>query len=237
MFRATTATIHTLCMLALAGCQPSSDGRDHGQMQLDACVAEACTTLNLDGYGMRDYNAVAGLAHVTSLMVSYTDFADLSELAAMSQLRELHMGMTEVTDLDGLAAFPNLEVLHAQYLEPQSFAPVAGLARLRELAVGSAGLDDLSFVAQMPALHRLLVVNSVQGLDLSPLAGHPGLRALDLRASDGMDLRPLLTLPNLQEVALSRIGEDIDPTQAQVVAQLRARGVSVDLDAIVVPVC
>lgn len=237
MYRAFNVSLQSLCLVALVGCQATSVGSDYGQAQFDACVAEACTTLNLDGYGLSDYSAIASLGHVTSLMVSYTDFTDLAEIAGMSQLRELHMGLTEVTDLGGLAAFPELEVLHAQYVEPQSFAPVTRLTRLRELAVGSTGFDDLSFVAQTPSLQRLLVINSVEELDLSPLAGHPALRTVDLRFSDGMDLRPLLLLPNLREVALGRIATDIDPAQAQVVAQLRARGVSVDTEAIAVPVC
>ncbi|UWQ96677.1 hypothetical protein K3728_05450 [Rhodobacteraceae bacterium M385] len=231
------APLTALCLLALAACQPSYDATAVGQERLEECVASACTTLNLDGAGLRDYSDLAATPQVTSLMVSYSAFSDLSDIAFMTQLRELHMGSSPVTDLSGLSAFPNLELLHAQYLGTDNLAPIAQLDNLRELAVGTSTLQDLSFVAEMPGLQRLLVITSALDLDLATLGAHRGLQTVELRSSDGIELAPLLALPNLREVSLSRNSAEIGPAQAQVVAQLRARGVRVELDQIIVPVC
>lgn len=231
------APLTALCLLALAACQPGYDAQGVGQERLEDCVATACTTLNLDASGLRDYADLAAVPQVTSLMVSYSGFSDLSDIAFMSQLRELHIGSSPLTDLSGLSAFPNLELLHAQNLGTDNLAPIAQLSNLRELAVGTATLQDLSFVADMPGLQRLLVITSALDLDLATLGAHRGLRTVELRASDGLELAPLLAMPNLREVSLSYDADEIGPAQAQVVAQLRARGVRVELEQIILVVC
>ncbi|WP_341862255.1 leucine-rich repeat domain-containing protein [Gymnodinialimonas sp. 57CJ19] len=223
---------------ALVACQPDApDFTVNGQEALDTCVAQACETLMLDGLGLRDYSQINGLSHVTSLMVSYTDFSDLSAIADMAQLRELHMASAQVRDLSGLAALPNLELLHVQFNEPTSHAPIAGLSGLRELAVGGPDFNDLSFAANMHGLERLLITSSAPDLDLSTLGANRGLRTVEMHGADTLELAPLLALPNLRQVSLSYNGQAFGPAQTQAVLQLRARGVIVDVEEILPPVC
>ena len=85
-----------------------------GEAILSDCIATQCSTLDLDGKRLADYGAINGLTHVKVLMLSYTDFDDLSDIAGMTQLTELHIGQTALTDLSGLSSVPNLRLLHAQ---------------------------------------------------------------------------------------------------------------------------
>lgn len=225
-----------LAVCALAACQttPSTSQFAYGQVRLEQCIAAACTELGLDNAPLRDYAQVAGLSHVTALMLGFTEFADLGDIAAMGQLEELHIGSTQVRDLSGLAAFPNLRLLHMQWVEPTSLAPLAGLRNLRELAIGHAGLSDLSIIAQMPGLQRLHLTHADDRTDLASLGRHPGLQSVHI-ASDAIgDLSPLLRLPALREVSMEAYS---DTRHADVIAQLRARGVRVTLTEPVVIVC
>lgn len=231
--RATTA----LALITLVACVQTTDTTAHGQERVDECVATACTTLNVDGYGLRDYGQVNALSHVTALMVSYTDFADLADIAAMGQLTEIHLGHSEVSDLSGLAAFPNLRLVHMQAVSAQAVASAAFPAGLRELAVGGPGLADLSIVHRVPGLQRLHVDTFTTSISLSALEGHRNLRTIHLGDIRGIELAPLLALPGLREVSLEFEPGGPDPVQTSVIAQLRARGVNVSTEEITVPVC
>lgn len=181
-----------------------------------------------------NYSELAALSHVTVLMLSYTTFSDLADIAPMTQLQELHIGQTEVQDLTGLAAFPNLRLLHLQGVRPESWAPLAQLTQLRELAVGNADMNDFSFIARLPQLQRLRITNAASDADLSGLGRHPGLQSVDITDIALTDISPLLRLPNLKEVSLASYDAE---THAAVLAQLRARGVKVNLVENVVVVC
>ena len=239
-FRPGLIAVPLIAALALAACQPQAtlDLSNQGQVYVDECILEECTTLRLDHASLTDYGQVARLHHVTELMLSSTSFSDLSDLAGMTQLTALHFGNSRVRDLSGLAALPNLRLLHMQGIDPVSWGPVTRLPALEELAVGTFDLRDLSFVAGLPGLKRLHLAQVDERLDLATLGAHPGLRAVHLGDADGMssipDLSPLLQLPNLREVSVYTLRPE---DHAQAIAALRARGVRVTLTEPVIIVC
>lgn len=232
--------IHTTTALALAtmvACVQTPNNTAYGQERVDECAATACATLNVDGYGLRDYGQVNAMSHVTSLMVSYTDFADLADIASMAQLSEIHLGHSNVSDLSGLAAFPNLTLVHMQSVSAEAVASAQFPSGVRELAVGGPGLADLSIVHRVPGLQRLHVDTFTTSVSLSALEGHRNLRTIHLGDIRGIELAPLLALPGLREVSLEFEPGGPGPAQASVIAQLRARGVNVSTEEIAVIVC
>ncbi len=231
------ALLVSVAVTALAACQVGSPAPnfDYGQGLVETCAAEACTTLGLDYAPLADYAQLNALSHVTSLMVAYTDFGNLGDIAEMGQLRELHLGNTRVRDLSGLANFRSLNLIHMQGVQPADWTPLTQISGLRELAVGYIGMTDLSFIAQMPRLQRLYLAQTGAHTDLSTLGRHPGLRAVHIDDEDVADLSPLLNLPNLRQVSIEHIGH-IEQHDT-VIAQLRARGVTVELEEVLVPVC
>ncbi|WP_224815774.1 hypothetical protein [Hasllibacter sp. MH4015] len=230
------ALLAATAVAALAACQttPTVSSYQYGNDRVAECAASTCAALMLDYAPIEDYGTLASLSHVTALMLGYTDFADLGEIAAMTQLRELHIGNTRVRDLGGLSAFGALELLHIQGVEPTSWAPLAQLDGVRELAIGHARMTDFSIVAQMSGLRRLHVSHVGSGTDLSGLAGHPGLQSVHLDNSLIDDLSPLLSLPNLRAFSMEAFDE---ARHAEIIAQLRARGVRITITEPVVVVC
>lgn len=226
--------------VALAACVPTDQPYDHdaallasGQEKLATCISETCTTLNLDGARLPDYDVLGALTHVDALMISYTNFGELADIADMTQLRELHIGRTSVTDLSALPGFANLRLLHAQGLDVSDYEYVAQLSNLEELVIGSFALTDISFVSGLTQLKSLDLSGS-RVTDLSPLSGHPTLETLELVEMDSSDLAPLLTMPNLRHVS---IPQHIAESYPDRVEALRAKGIIVEIAVEIMIVC
>lgn len=232
-----TRAAGVIALCALSACVSTGDYTEFGQEAADACVARACDTLIVDGLGLRDYAQIAAMDHVTSVMVTRTDFHSLTDIAGMTQLRGLHIGHTQVRDLSGLTAFANLEIVHMQGVGADALASARFPQGVRELAVGGPGLSELSVVNRTPNVQRLHVDTLAVGADLSALEGHRALHTVHLGDVGGMELAPLLAMPALREVSLSLHPGAMNPAQASVIAALRARGVNVSAEEIVVPVC
>jgi len=232
----TTASMAALTFGLLVACEPLPTGPDYswGDARVAECAASACTQLEMDNMSIADYSQLAGLTHVTALMLSYTTFSDLADIAPMTHLQELHVGQTEVQDLTGLAAFANLRLLHIQGVNPESWAPLAQLTQLRELAIGHYQMSDFSIIAQLPQLQRLRITNAAADADLSGLGQHRGLLTVDLSDTTFTDISPLLRLPNLRELSIVSYNAE---NQADTIAKLRARGVQVRLIEPVIIMC
>lgn len=239
---ATTALSAGLSFGALVACMPVEEVRDYsyGEGQLAACTATSCARLDLDRGALPDYTQLAALSHVTALMISHTDFANLADIAPMTQLTELHIGLTNATDLTGLSAFQNLALLHIQGVAPESWEPLAQLTGLRELAIGHRELTDLTFITASPQLRRLRIFSAGDGASFEGLGRHRGLREIELNTDSFTDLSPLLNLPNLRTLSISVAQWDYarglyaDDQNADVIRRLKARGVRVIVDEIIV---
>ncbi len=233
------AALSGLAFGVLAACQQHGstdyieDQHRLGAERLQACIAVQCERLDLDGARLVDYSVLNDLTHITALMISYTDFSDLGQIAGMTQLTELHIGSSQVTDLSGLSAFPNLRVLHAQSLDAGDLSPIAQLRGLRELAIGSYEPYDLADIASMRSVETLLISYAPGVLDLSPLASMTGLRRLDLSSTYSESLAPLENIPRLQSLAFSD-EVPLDGARLATVERLRARGVDVQFDMLVI---
>lgn len=233
----TSAVAGGLAIGFLAGCQVTrpNDGAAalaRGQAAFAACVAESCDRLNLDGARLTDYRYLSDLSHVSALMVSWTDFADMADITAMTQLTELHIGGTGLRDISGIGEFQNLRVLHIQDNDIADYSPIAQLGRLEEIALGGSG-QTVSILAQMPSVRRLALTTAMD--DLSPLMAHPGLQTIDFaRVSDDMDFGLLSGMPRLTRINV--LGFLTDAQEAQLAA-LNAEGVEVNFAEPVIVVC
>lgn len=245
MFRSTRAIIAGVLLFGASACMTEQTApRDLEAIQaerlantltiIESCRASECGRLDLDRGRLTDFGAISDMTHVTALMMSFTDFDDLSDIAPMSQLRELHIGQTAVTDLSGLVNFPNLHLLHAQDLDVNDYAAVGRLTQLEELVIGSRGLVDLGFVSGLQRLKRL-DINSSNVTDLSPLTRLSSLETLDMVAVElPADLTPLLRIPSLKMLNISGLGT-LNPEQQSVVDQLTERGVEFAPPTIMMP--
>ncbi|MEJ6477685.1 MAG: hypothetical protein QNL92_03270 [Octadecabacter sp.] len=229
-------------VLMLGSCQMDS-GEDRARQQqalalVADCIATACETLNLDRQSLPDYSVLSDMTHLRAIMISYTDFDDLSVLAPLTGLEEIHIGETNVTDISSLANFPNLQVLHIQNLDTDNYSVLRQLGTLDELAIGNGRLTNIDFVTAMPNLQRLNLIDignlpDYPETDLSALEGHAGITKFTIRGYGTTDLSPLLRMPNLKDVGMGstlRSSEDDSLINA-----LEARGVLVGFWSF--PVC
>lgn len=172
-----------------------------GEAAVAACQAIRCKQLDLDGNLLADFSVLNAMTHVEVLMVSRTNFVDLTDIAEMGQLLELHISNTGVNDLTGLSAFSNLDVLHMEGLrEKPSLAPMASpaLTGLVELALTTEKEDSIAFIANMRSLKRLKFGWGEIG-SIRPLDGHPSLEKLSSDSDILSWQRGLLRIPRLRE--------------------------------------
>lgn len=216
--------------LALTACNTTTGGtkqsrEERGQAILAECIASECQRLDLDGARLPDYSVLKDLTHVRALMVSYTDFTDLSALGENAQYSELHIGASNVTDLSALHSFPNLKLLHVQDLDVSDYSPIRKLKNLEELVIGQSTFKDLNLVRSLPKLKRLNVVSS-DVHDLTPLRNNSSIQVLDLYEMELSDLSPLLSMSGLRQLSISFY--NLSDVQKTVIAQLQAKGVEVE---------
>ena len=207
-----------------------------GQAALDACIEAQCNTLDLDGLRLEDYTVLNDMPHVTSLMVSRTNFDDLADINGMSQLKELHITRTVVASLDGLDSFPELELLHAQSLrheEAIDFSHLAQAPRLKELAVGKfKNPEQAAVVRELSQLERI-VFSGVEGADsLDFLRGHRSLKLVDTVNGVYNDRSALLSLPRLE--AYTSRPHYQHPIDQQLILDLEGRGVVINEEIIMI---
>lgn len=226
----------------LTGCQMQAPEDDssarerrliNSQNIIQSCELSRCQLLNLDSQLVLDYAQIAGFSHVSELMASYSDFDDLDAIAPMTQLRELHIGSTRLTDLSGLSNFPNLRLLHVQSnFQVTDFSAIGRLSNLEELAVGVNDLGDARFLRNLRRLQTL----SLEDADLTSLEAlrnHPTLQDLDIiGATLPDDISVLTTIPNLRKISIT--DWSLSDAQKAVIAQLEARGVNVELQAVMI---
>lgn len=121
---------------------------------------------------------VGGFPNLSHLSIHFTDLRTLGGLAAATpKLAVLRLQLTQIASLDGLEANEHLEVLD----------------------VMGGQVSDLGPVGRSPTIRyaRLLMPRTSS---IEPLAGHPGLRMLELSLSDQPTTGILDTIPGLVAV-------------------------------------
>jgi hypothetical protein len=106
--------------------------------------------------------------------------------------------LREVGDLRGAAG--SLRGLELSLTQMRSLAGIEILDRLEALSMMGGYVADLSPLAALPSL-RYASLDTVPGVGLEPLRGHPGIRMLALSLVTDPDLAVLDTLPGLVAVA------------------------------------
>ena len=133
-----------------------------------------------------------------------------------------------------LSALPSLRVLEPRFADlstAQARAALSAMTSLATLSVPSAGLTDTAPLTGLSLLADAdLSANRIQ--DISSLSALANLRSVDLSGNQVTDLSPLVANHSLgYGTAIAVGGNPIDCTaQAQNIATLRARGVTLTTD-------
>ena len=164
---------------------------------------------------------------LAGLWVNNSKIADISPLRGMP-LRKVNLSNSKVTDLGPLRGAP-LEYIGCAVLNIADFSPLRGAPltavempgnRARDLEflldapveylwADSNNISDLSPLRNKPLKTLLLRANKIG--DLSPLRGAP-IEELDLQSNpDIKDLTPLLDLPKLEKLSISKLGKLLEP--------------------------
>ncbi len=144
--------------------------------------------------------ALKTLVALEELDVSGTKVTDIGVVRSLSALKRLDISMTKVADLSPLRSAKNLTALDVGRTEVSDLSPLAGLA-LETLDLGSGGkIQDIAPLANLTHLKSLTFQNA--GADLSPLAGHPTLRALDVSGPEGLALVADGSLSSMESLKL-----------------------------------
>lgn len=127
----------------------------------------------------RDYAPLAELERLDTLWLWDPPDEAAAALAACGNLRALHLGSYRGGDLTGLPAIPHLAELSLYSRVPS----LEGVQKQTELtALSLCGLPDIDLepAAELSKL-RYLWIYDCPISDFSPLAGHPGLREVNLQ--------------------------------------------------------
>ena len=138
----------------------------------------------------RLFDALSEQTQLKDLLVKWGDYDNLQVLSDMSELVTLRLrGASGVRDLQPLAALQTVETLQVEGLSGLVDAsPVGEMRSVTNLELGgnwmtprNVRITSVAFLAQRPQLQRLLLHTLIV---------------------DDLDYRPLMSLPNLQKVAV-----------------------------------
>ncbi len=178
------------------------------------------------GYGsFTDLSAVAELTGLRMLEFYDCPFEDISAVEALPDLQHFSLnGCGEVTDLSPLAGCVNIDELVLSGCDANDYSflaqmgdfaylqlPGVELSRclpylagktIRQLRLGYVPLSSMDDLAQIDGLIDLMLVQ-MQPASLAGIERLTDLTRLTLTDMPGLDLTPLLSLPNLMSVTLS----------------------------------
>lgn len=147
------------------------------------------------------------LASITELDLSGRRIGSVRGIEGLVNLRSLCLNQNLYFDgdLSPLSALSNLSALQIRSCGVQDPLPLASLARLEVLDLsGNPGVRDLRSLAGLERL-RLLDLGDTNVKDLAPLASVTALEVLRLSFAECRGIRPLIHLPRLRELDLSRL--------------------------------
>ena len=177
-----------------------------------------------------DLSPLSGLPNLTSLDLVEVRETNIPRLPHVTEFSgDLHSNTAEM--LSALPSSRTLRLIGADVSTAQARAALSGLTGLTTLSLPSAGLTDTGPLAPLSLLTDV-DVDSNQIQDISSLSALANLRSLDLSGNQITDLSPLVANVSLGYGAGIAIeGNPIDcAAQAQNIATLRARGVTLTTD-------
>jgi Leucine-rich repeat (LRR) protein len=199
---------------------------------------KALSVLNIDSTAVTDVHALAFIKTLKELKANYTFISSLDPLMDLPALEKIYCDQTSVTGkkLEAFkAAKPGVlvvfdskdlkawwETLSVDWQKIFSKAAGIGLAPTKEELATIGNIDSINFsgrynISSLDPLNRLqkltVVIGNKTGIkDLTPLAGHEGIRVLDISETQVTDLSPLSRLSKLRILKADKTPvEKIDP--------------------------
>ena len=177
-----------------------------------------------------DLTPLSGLPNLTVLSLLEPFETNVPRLPHVTEfLADLHSNTADM-----LSALPSLRVLEPRFADlstAQARAALSAMTGLTTLSIPGAGLTDTAALAPLSLLTDVdLSGNQIQ--DISSLSALANLRSLDLSGNQVTDLSPLVANVSLgYGTGIDITGNPMDcMAQAQNIATLRARGVTLTTD-------
>ncbi len=172
---------------------------------------------------LTDISALAGLKMLNKVEFKHNYIQDIAVLAGLDRLTYVGINDNPVRDISPLLQCPGLTFLdlcgvrsydpsvigqlgNFDYLDianPTASYRYLGRKSIHSLSLAWSGLTTLEDLREVTHLEDLEISHTAVS-DLSPVTVHCGLRRLRMAAVPVKSLEPLLRLPQLQSVTLSR---------------------------------
>lgn len=176
---------------------------------------------------LTDISALAGLKNLNKVEFKHNYIQDISVLAGMDRLTYVGINDNPVRDISPLVQCPGLRFLdlcdvrsydpavigelgNFDYLDianPTESYRYLGRKSIKSLSLAWSGLTTLEDLRGVTLLEDLEIGHTAVS-DLTPITAHSGLRRLRMAAVPVKSLEPLLLLPMLESVTISR---DMEP--------------------------
>ena len=176
---------------------------------------------------LTDISALAGLKNLNKVEFKHNYIQDISVLAGMDRLTYVGINDNPVRDISPLVQCPGLRFLdlcdvrsydpavigelgNFDYLDianPTESYRYLGRKSIKSLSLAWSGLTTLEDLRGVTLLEDLEIAHTAVS-DLTPVTVHSGLRRLRMAAVPVKSLEPLLLLPMLESVTISR---DMEP--------------------------
>jgi len=206
-----------------AGRPVRGDMQDLADLAMLPNVEQVCVAAQ----ELTDISALAGLKNLNKVEFKHNYIQDISVLAGLDRLTYVGINDNPVRDISPLVQCPGLIYLdlcgvrsydpavigqlgNFNYLDianPTESYRYLGHKSIRSLSLAWSGLTTLEDLKDITQLEDLEIAHTAVS-DLTPITVHSGLRRLRMAAVPVKSLHPLLLLPMLESVTISR---DMEP--------------------------
>ena len=157
---------------------------------------------------IQDISVLAGLTGLTSVGLNDNPVRDLSPLTELPSLAYLDLCGVRNYDPKVISELGNFDYL--DIANPTESYHYLGEKQIRSLSIAWSGLTTLEDLKGITRLEDL-EIGHTNVTDLSPITRHVGLHRLRMASTPIKDLTPLLSLPMLESITLSK---DMEPLLA-----------------------
>ena len=152
--------------------------------------------------GIRSLNDLTQLKHLQIVHIDLQDIVDLSPLAQLDSLETIDLNLNPIEDVSPLSTLLSLKDLSVFGSRVSDFSALSPCSLLRNIDAGKTRVISLQAFSGITSLEQLnLRVTSLTSLD--GIESLTGLDRISLGAVRSHDLKPLNTLPLLENVILS----------------------------------
>ena len=155
-----------------------------------------------------DFSAISSLPELHFLALTRTQFDDLTLLSSLNKLDTLVINQNcsscnDINDISALSTLTSLKTLTlatviGAFSVPMDLSPLAGMNQLQTLEIRGADLSLFSTIANHPTLNRL-VLSHCAGFSIGTIVSIPNLQSLALKNTDCCGFTPLSDLTGLEQ--------------------------------------